>query len=188
MNGSNYITGKMAVYWRTFAPAALIMAFVGYVFVTRNEKKQIVRPVVVVVDEGKFKRVAYHSFDRAYEIIAVDVSEKFARTMWEYEQDDTKSYAQKYLDFAPNFEMPSGAARKSKEFIEKTLKNEIKTETSKFEVDSTKTKVIYENGQWATSIEGKRVSSSTSGNREEIIGLSVLLKNGGENEGENERM
>jgi hypothetical protein len=78
--------------------------------------------------------------------------------------------------------MPSLAAKRSKEFIEKTLKAEIKAETSKFELDQTKTKAINEKGQWAVSLEGKRIFSSTSGNREENVALSVLLKNGGENE------
>ena len=177
-----YFTGKAAILWRTLSPAILLFAFVSYVFVTRSEKKQIVRPVVVVVEEGKFKRVAYHSADRANEIIAVDLAERFASAMWDYERDETKSYAKKYLDFSKNLEMPSNAAQRSKEFVEKVLKTEIKDETSIFVVDSTKTKALYEKGEWAVSIEGKRSIVSSSGSREETVELSTLLKNGEENE------
>ena len=171
------LTGRLYRYFNLWGVWILMAAFIAYVFMTQRKEVKVVRPAVIVIEDGKFKRVVYNSGDPVNKIVLIDIAEKMGRVMWEYTGGDKAAYAQKFVDFKPYLNDTAGS--KIKAAVENNLRNSAVNESSSFVLDREKSRAVREKEQWYLVTEGIRTISSGSGTRTEIKKIDMKFEDGG---------
>jgi len=182
-----FLAGKTYLIWRQFSPWIMLIAFIGYVAWTRPEPPKVVKPVVIVVEEGKVKRVVKRANDPANITIITDLAENLAKTMWNYTEGDKKGYSQKYLGFRQSVADLAPAEKKLSNEVKKYLLRGgyVEKESSELMINWQNTFVSRsqkDKDKWLVATEGVRTVSSAGGNKQESIKLDITVIEGGDDD------